>query len=74
MDINAASQEDLEKLAGIGPVTAKKIIDGRPYRNKHELLAKKIVSQGEYDKIKEQIVAHQAKPATAGGATAKKKK
>ena len=64
LDLNSASKEDLEKLPGIGPATSQKIIAGRPYRAKNDLVSKKIVSQGEYDKIKDQIIAHQAK---AGG-------
>lgn len=59
IDVNSASQADLEKLSGIGPVTAKKIVDGRPYKTKRDLLTKKVVSQGEYDKIKDNIIAHQ---------------
>src|SRR6185437_10634821 len=51
MDLNSASKEDLEKLPGIGPATSQKIIDGRPYKTKRDLLTKKIVSQSEYDKI-----------------------
>jgi len=69
LDINSASKDDLEKLPGIGPATSQKIIAGRPYRAKNELVAKKIVSQSEYDKIKEQIIAHQA---TAGAKKPKK--
>lgn len=60
LDINSASKDDLEKLPGIGPATSQKIIAGRPYRAKNELMSKKIVSKSEYDKIKEQIIAHQA--------------
>jgi DNA uptake protein ComE-like DNA-binding protein len=59
LDINTASKDELEKLPGIGPVTSQKIIDGRPYRAKNELVSKKIVSKSEYDKIKDQIIAHQ---------------
>jgi competence protein ComEA len=58
LDINSASKDDLEKLPGIGPATSQKIVDGRPYRAKNELVSKKIVSKSEYDKIKEQIIAH----------------
>ncbi|MGI9104124.1 MAG: ComEA family DNA-binding protein [Terriglobales bacterium] len=64
IDVNSASKDDLEKLPGIGPATSQKIIDGRPYKTKRDLLTKKIVGQAEYDKIKDQIIAHQA----AGGA------
>ncbi len=67
LDINTASKEDLEKLPGIGPATSQKIIDGRPYRAKNELVTKKIVSQSEYDKIKDQIIAHQVKSTKAEG-------
>ena len=59
LDINSASKDDLEKLPGIGPATSQKIIAGRPYRAKNELVSKKIVSKSEYEKIKDQIIAHQ---------------
>ncbi len=65
LDINTASKEDLEKLPGIGPATSQKIVDGRPYQNKHELVTKKVVSQSEYSKIKDDIIAHQPKSAAA---------
>ena len=70
MDINSASASDLEKLPGIGPATSAKIVAGRPYKTKRDLLTKKIVSQSEYDKISDNIIAHQdtaaagEKPAT----------
>lgn len=66
IDINSASKDELEKLPGIGPATSQKIIDGRPYRGKNDLVTKKIVSKSEYEKIKDQIIAHQAPPAAAG--------
>jgi DNA uptake protein ComE-like DNA-binding protein len=61
LDINAASQQELEALPGIGPATSAKIVQGRPYRAKSDLLKRKIVSRSEYDKIKDEIVAHQKK-------------
>ncbi len=64
LDINSASKDELEQLHGIGPMTAQKIIDGRPYRAKSDLVSKKIVTKGEYAKIKDQIVAHQTTSAT----------
>lgn len=59
IDVNSASQGDLEKLWGVGPVRAKAIIAGRPYKGKDELLSKKLVPQNVYDKIKDQIIARQ---------------
>ena len=55
ININSASSSELESLSGIGPVTAGKIIENRPYTAIDELLTKKIVGSKVFDKIKEKI-------------------
>ena len=61
VDINSASAEELDKLPGIGKAYSEKIIKGRPYRGKNELLDKKILPAGVYNKIKDQIIASRPK-------------
>ncbi len=61
LDINTASKADLMMLTGIGDAYSQKIIDGRPYKRKDELVSRKIVPQATYDKIKDLIVATQPK-------------
>lgn len=55
VSVNAASQAELEKLSGIGPVTAKKIIDGRPYQTLEELVTRKVLFKSTYEKLKDQL-------------------
>ena len=60
LDINSATKDQLQALSGIGDVYSQKIIDNRPYRTKRDLVIKKVIPQATYEKIKDQIVAHQA--------------
>ena len=69
VDINSATKEQLDALPGIGDAYSQKIIDGRPYKAKNDLVKRKIIPQATYDGIKDKIVAHHA-----AGSTAKSKK
>ena len=59
VDLNSASKTQLIGLPGIGEVHAQQIIDGRPYREKTDLVRRNILTQKTYDLIADKVIAKQ---------------
>ncbi|MEQ1885173.1 MAG: helix-hairpin-helix domain-containing protein [Bryobacteraceae bacterium] len=59
LDINSATADQLKNLPGIGDAYSKKIVAGRPYAKKDQLVSKNILPQATYDKIASMIIAKQ---------------
>lgn len=76
LDLNSATKDELAALPGMTADDAQKVIDGRPYKGKNDLVKKNIVSADEYAKIKDNVVAKKstATKAAAGNASSTKGK
>jgi competence protein ComEA len=60
IDINSAAESDIIAI-GITGTVAKKIVDGRPYRNKRDLVTRQVLTQEQYDKFKDMLIAKRPK-------------
>ncbi len=61
IDLNSASKAELMKLPGVGEAISDKIIKGRPYANKAQLVSRGIVNKATYDKLSGMVIAKQSK-------------
>jgi DNA uptake protein ComE-like DNA-binding protein len=61
VDINTATAVELKGLPGVTDADSAKIIQGRPYADKNQLVSRHAVSEATYDKIKDHVVAKQPK-------------
>jgi competence protein ComEA len=66
VDLNTASEKDLEAIKGVGPATAKKIIAGRPYKSAEEL-SKAGLSTKQIEAIKPFVTVGSAAPSAPAG-------
>ena len=60
VDINSAPESEIVAI-GISAAVAKKIVDGRPYRSKRELLTRQVLTEEQYEKFKDSLVARRAR-------------
>ena len=58
VNVNTASSAELDKLWGIGPATAEKVISGRPYGSVEELLTKKVLKSNVYERNKDKLAVY----------------
>ena len=57
LNINKASREDLLTLPGISEHQADRIIADRPFNDAHDLVSRRVLSQEEYDNIRNRVIA-----------------
>ena len=55
VNVNSASKEQLEKLPGLSATQSEQVISNRPYGDKHDLVAKGIISEPEYERIADRL-------------------
>lgn len=74
VDINTAKSEELKTLPGITDAEAAKIIAGRPYASKADLVVRKLIDDAAYENLKKLIIAKQPNKSAAKNAALYSKK
>ena len=55
LDLNAADRDSLVRLSGLGPFLADRIIENRPYRNKLELISRRVIPDPVFRRISNRL-------------------
>ena len=61
VDLNSATEHELKALPGLSEADATKIIRGRPFTDKSQLVSRRVISEATYDKVKDHVVVKQPK-------------
>lgn len=56
LNINEASAAELQKLPGVTPELAGKIVEHRPYTSTRDLVRRRVLSKAEFEQVKGQII------------------
>ena len=62
IDLNRASLRKLEKLPGVTPSMARRIVEGRPYEEPHDLVTRGILTERELERILDRVVVERRAP------------
>jgi len=60
IDLNTASLRKIERLPGITPSIARRIVEGRPYEQPDDLVARGILTAHELERIEGRVVVQRA--------------
>lgn len=63
VDLNTATQQQLEAIPEIGKAHCHHIIMGRPYENPEELVTREIIDKATYEKVKTKVTVAKKAPA-----------
>lgn len=61
IDVNTASESELQRLPGVTPSMARRIYEGRPYKSLDELVERGLLSERELDRVRRKITVPQPK-------------